>query len=83
MVEPTNYELLGEAIVAQAGRDYIDVRKQIYLLGEDKKLLRELGKIMKFFNSGYYKLLTKVDSQWLISKLDEEFEAWKKQEELG
>lgn len=82
--DPTNYDLLAEAIVAQAGKDYLELRKFLYVAKDGKeavKAAKELRDIMRFFRSKYFGTLTNVDSSWLISKLDEDFEAWKKEQE--
>lgn len=82
--EPTSYELLAEAIVAQAGKDYLELRKFLYETKDGKearKAAKELRDIMRFFRSRYFGTLTNVDSYWLVEKLDTEFEAWKKQQE--
>lgn len=82
--DPTNYDLLSEAIVAQAGKDYLELKKFLYVTKEGKearKAAKELREINRFFRSTWYKTLTDVDSDWLIAQLDAEFEAWKKQQE--
>jgi hypothetical protein len=80
---PTNYDLLAEAIVAQAAKDYLELRKFLHNTREGKearKATKELRDIRKFFNSRWYKTLTEVDGNYLMERLDKEFEEWKKEQ---
>lgn len=80
---PTNYDLLAEAIVAQAAKDYLELRKFLHNTREGKearKAAKELRDIRRFFTSRWYKTLTEVDGNYLMEKLDKEFEEWKKEQ---
>ena len=76
---------LGEAIVAQAGIDYLDIRKQLEIIedGIEKKILeKKLNEIERFFKSKRFELMTEVDGDHLKAILDERFEEMKKSGEL-
>ena len=67
-----NYQNLANAIVLSAVTDY---RRALHILSfypKDKSAEFEKKQIEQFFRSGYYKLLTSVDGELLISKLNEE-----------
>ena len=67
-----NYQNLANAIVLSAVTDY---RKALHILSlypKDKAAKSEKKQIEQFFRSEYYKLLTSVDGEMLISKLNEE-----------
>ena len=74
---------LGEAIVAQAGKDYIEVKKDIHILERAlKKKQRELEDLEKFFKSNLYKLYTEVDGDKFKDLLDARFEEMRKSGKL-
>lgn len=91
-----NYAELMNAIVKQAADDYISTKKSLYKINNgfhtyidvEKKndridvLETRLKEVMAFFNSKWYKALCKIDSEWLIQKLDEKVEEWKTSEEF-
>ena len=56
-VKDEEWSLLAEAVVAQAGKDYVEALKK------DNK--REQLELEKFFNGGWFALLTDVDPLWL------------------
>ena len=65
------HQNLANAIVAQACDDY---RKALRGKGCDGyDAAHSITAIRKFFRSEFYKLLTKVDGEHLIEKLDEEY----------
>jgi hypothetical protein len=43
---------------------------------EECECERELERIKNFFHSQWYQLLTSVDANYMIAKLEEKFEAW-------
>lgn len=81
----SGYEGLAEAVVAQAGRDYLEIKKKLYRIDEFKKkelkLKRELKRIDRFFKSEWYTHLSSVDSKWLKEQLDREFDIWCQEQE--
>ena len=79
--EITNIEELAEAIVAQAGMDYLEYKKELYYSPGHKKTIEKFEEVTKFLHSGYFRLLTDVDADWLITRLDKEFESWKTERE--
>ena len=69
---------LANAIVAQACEDYRDA-----IRGKCKNPDKMLWDVKKFFKSNWYERLTKVDYQYLLDKLDAEWEEGKKLIEVG
>lgn len=67
-----NYQNLANAIVLSAVTDYRKALHILFLYPKDKVAKSEKKQIEQFFRSGYYKLLTSVDGEMLISKLNEE-----------
>ncbi len=55
------YQLLANAIVEQAAKDY-----KMALKHKDEQ---EIESIERFFRSDWYKVLTDVDGEWLIAEL--------------
>ncbi|MCD7805598.1 MAG: hypothetical protein LUH03_10755 [Oscillospiraceae bacterium] len=67
-------ERLCQAIIVQAAKDY---RRALSSLKRDPKSRYGLGKkqeLERFFRSKWYKAMTDVDGEFLIIKLQEEFE---------
>ena len=79
------FEGLSEAIVAQAGRDYLEVKKRLHRIDqfkkEEKKLTLELKRLNRFFNSEWFRSLSAVDNKWLVEQLNKEYENWLREEE--
>lgn len=68
------YELLFQAIIVQAAKDY---RRALRSLKRDPKSRYGLGKkqeVERFFRSEWYKIMTDVEGEFLIQKIQEEFE---------
>lgn len=82
-------EMLCSAIVAQAGVDYLKIRRDLVGLkdGIKKKILEDkLKGIERFFESRWYRDLTELDGKYLKESLDKHFEKLKsegKLEEIG
>ena len=76
--EIVNMTDLMNAIVAQACDDYRDA-----IRGNCKHPDEMLRDVMKFFKSNWYERLTKLDYQYLIDRLDAEWEDGKKLIEVG
>lgn len=79
------YKALASAIVAQAGLDYLKIKKKLDGLkdGEGRKLLEvKLEDIKRFFKSRWYRDLTEVKGSWLMAQLDKYFDELKKNDNL-
>lgn len=70
MLDP--YENLASAIVLQAVKDYRDVLKRLKKKPSNKAAMSDAMKCEHFFRSGWYKTLTSIDGEYLITKLREE-----------
>lgn len=66
------YERLANGIVLQAVADYRAALKAIKRNSGNKEKISEALQIEKFFRSQWYQLLTKVDGEYLIRKLQAE-----------
>lgn len=66
------YERLANAIVLQAVTDYRVALKKIKANPRNKDAINEALQIEKFFRSGWYNVLTSVDGEYLIKRLQEE-----------
>lgn len=69
------------AIVEQAAKDYLKAKKDLYLVDPRfteriKRLQWKLESAVNFFNSKWYRTLCTIEADWLMKKLDEEFEEW-------
>lgn len=68
------YERLANAIVLQAVTDYINARKTLKIRPKDGDAMYTTKEVIAFFRSDYFKVLTSIDPELLISKLRKEFE---------
>ena len=66
------YERLANAIVLQAVSDYRMVLKKIKAHPKNREAISEALEIEKFFRSGWYSILTDVDGEYLIRRLQNE-----------
>ena len=66
------YERLANAIILQAVSDYRVALKKIKANPRNKDAIDEALQIEKFFHSGWYGVLTCVDGEYLIKRLQEE-----------
>ena len=66
------YESLANAIVLQAVADYRSALKKIKRNPKNKEAVSEALQIEKFFRSQWYQVLTSVDGEYLIRKLQKE-----------
>jgi hypothetical protein len=69
------YENLANAIILQAVKDYRRALKALKMNPRNRTALSEKESIERFFRSGWYGALTKVDGEMLIEKLNEEVNA--------
>jgi len=66
------YERLANAIVLQAVSDYRVALKKIKAHPKNREAISEALEIEKFFSSGWYSILTDVDGEYLIRRLQDE-----------
>lgn len=66
------YERLANAIVLQAVSDYRVAMKKIKAHPKNREAISEALEIEKFFRSGWYSILTDVDGEYLIRRLQDE-----------
>ena len=63
------YEELANAIVMSAVKDYRKALKSLRINSRNKAAMSEAMECEEFFRSDWYKTLTSVDGELLISKL--------------
>ena len=68
------FEELANAIILQAATDYRNARKMLKIRSKDGKAMYTTKEVIAFFRSDYFKVLTSIDPELLISKLRKEFE---------
>lgn len=68
------YERLANAIILQAVTDYRNARKTLKICPKDRDAMYTTKEVITFFRSDYFKVLTSIDPELLISKLRKEFE---------
>ena len=66
------YERLANTIVLQAVSDYRVALKKIKAHPKNREAISEALEIEKFFRSGLYSILTDVDGEYLIRRLQDE-----------
>lgn len=66
------YERLANAIVIQAAEDYRAALKRIRRNSKNRDAVDEALQIERFFRSGWYQILTSVDGEYMIRRLQEE-----------
>ena len=66
------YIRLANAIIIQAGKDYVAALKKLKNGRRNTDAEAEIKSIERFFRSDYYSMLTDVDPEFLIRKLREE-----------
>ena len=66
------YERLSNAIIEAAVIEYRKALKIIKVRPHDDLARRDIRQNENFFRSGWFKLLTTIDGEWLIEKLREE-----------
>ena len=67
-----SYERLANAIVLKAVKDYRHALKRLKKYPENKDALYTKLEVERFFRSDWYTLLTAVDPEMLIQRLNEE-----------
>lgn len=66
------YERLANGIILQAVSDYRSVLRRIMRNPECKSALQDALALERFFHSGWYRILTEVDGDYLIDSLRKE-----------
>lgn len=67
-----NYENLANGIVVQAVKDYRSALRKLKRDPQNSTALYTKNEVEGFFNSEWFKLLTKIDPVKLMEKLNEE-----------
>ena len=68
-----NYEILANAIVEQAAKDYQWARTALGKDPENGSAAQMRRDTERFFRSAWFGQLTSLDGEWLLEKLEEEF----------
>ncbi len=68
----TGYHALANAIIEQAVKDYRAALKVLRRHPDSKAAMAEAMEIERFFHSGWYGVLTEIDSDYLIKRLRKE-----------
>ena len=68
----TGHQALANAIVKQAGQDYLAALKTLRRHPDSKAAMAEAMEIERFFLSLWYGVLTQVDPDYLIDRLRKE-----------
>ena len=66
------YQILANAIVEQAVKDYRDALRRLKKNPNSKGAMADAMEIEKFFHSPWYGVLTQVDPDYLIDRLRKE-----------
>ena len=66
------YQNLANAIVLSAVKDYRDALKKLKKKPNNKLAADEHDDIERFFRSGYFAILTEIDPEYLIDRLNKE-----------
>lgn len=66
------YERLANAVILQAVADYRAAVKKIKTYPRNKDAMSEALSIERFFRFGWYSMLTSVDGEYMIRKLQGE-----------
>ena len=68
-----NYEILANAIVEQAAKDYRWARAGLAKDAENVAATAMRSETERFFRSAWFGQLTSIDGEWLLEKLEGEF----------
>ena len=66
------YQNLANAMVRSAVKDYRDALKRLKKKPNNKLAADERDDIERFFRSGYFAILTEIDPEYLIDRLNKE-----------
>ena len=68
-----NYEAIKNAIIEQAVKDYRWARAVLAKNAENVDAIDMRADTEQFFHSAWFALLTSLDGEWLLEKLEGEF----------
>ena len=68
-----NYEILANAIVEQAAKDYRWARTVLRKAAENVEAMAMRSDTERVFRSAWFEQLTSIDGEWLLEKLEGEF----------
>ena len=68
-----NYEILANAIIGQAAKDYRWARSALCKAAEHVAATAMRSETEQFFRSAWFGQLTSIDGEWLLEKLEGEF----------
>ena len=68
-----NCEVLANAIIEQAAKDYRWARTVLRKAAENVEAMAMRSDTEWFFRSAWFGQLTSIDGEWLLEKLEEEF----------
>lgn len=66
------YHVLANAIIIQAVKDYKSAIHTLKKNPESKMAMKQALELEEFFHSGWYKMLTGVDAEYLLDRLRKE-----------
>ena len=69
-----NYEILANAIVEQAAKDYRWARTTLAKDAENAAAAAMRSDTERFFRSAWFGQLTSINGEWLLQQLEGEFE---------
>ena len=68
-----DYEILANAIIEQAAKDYRSARTALGKDSENVAAAAMRSDTERFFRSAWFGQLTSIDGEWLLQKLEGEF----------
>ena len=68
-----NYEILANAIVEQAAKDYRWARTVLHKAAENVEAMAMRSDTERFFRSAWFGQLTSINGEWLLQQLEGEF----------
>lgn len=71
MTQIDGYTLLANAIITQAAKDYKDNLSLLHKNPNDNTAKAERRKLEKFFRSSWFDILTQLDGEALLQKLQQ------------
>jgi len=66
------YEALANAIIQQAAKDYMDALRKLKRNPKHRESLATAKECEEFFRSDWFHALTKVDSEYLLQRMQKE-----------